>query len=85
MEKQPLVIDRQWPGTKAGGARLIGDDGKQEVDRILSIGFCGALDPALRIGDIVVSGEVPKGLQASFVQGDVVSVDRVAFTAQGKM
>jgi hypothetical protein len=57
---------------------------KQEVDRILSIGFCGALDPALQIGDIVVSGEVPKGLGASFVQGDVVSVDRVAFTAREK-
>jgi adenosylhomocysteine nucleosidase len=57
---------------------------KRDVDRILSIGFCGALDPALRIGDIVVSGEVPKGLQASFVQGGVVSVDRVAFTAREK-
>ena len=57
---------------------------KPDVDRILSIGFCGALDPALRIGDIVVSGEVPKGLGASFVQGDVVSVDRVAFTAREK-
>jgi adenosylhomocysteine nucleosidase len=57
---------------------------KPDVDRILSIGFCGALDPALRIGDIVVSGEVPKGLGASFVQGDVVSVDRVAITARDK-
>jgi adenosylhomocysteine nucleosidase len=57
---------------------------KQDVDRILSVGFCGALDPALQIGDIVVSGEVPKGLGASFVQGDVVSVDRVAFTAREK-
>ena len=57
---------------------------KHDVDRILSIGFCGALAPALRIGDIVVSGEVPKGLQASSVQGDVVSVDRVAFTAREK-
>jgi adenosylhomocysteine nucleosidase len=57
---------------------------KPDVDRILSVGFCGALDPALRIGDIVVSGEVPKGVGASFVQGDVVSVDRVAITAQNK-
>jgi len=57
---------------------------RHDVDRLLSVGFCGALDPALRIGDIVVSGEVPKGLQASFVQGDVVSVDRVAFTAREK-
>jgi adenosylhomocysteine nucleosidase len=59
-------------------------DRKRDVDRILSVGFCGALDPALQIGDIVVSGEVPKGLGASFVQGDVVSVDRVAFTAREK-
>lgn len=57
---------------------------KHNVDRILSIGFCGALDPALRIGDIVVSGEVPKTLGASFVQGGVVSVDRVAYTAREK-
>jgi adenosylhomocysteine nucleosidase len=57
---------------------------KPDVDRILSIGFCGALDPALRIGDIVVSGEVPKGVGASFVRGGVVSVDRVAVTALEK-
>ncbi len=57
---------------------------KPDVDRILSVGFSGALDPALRIGDIVVSGEVPKGVGASFVRGDVISVDRVAITAQNK-
>ena len=68
------------------GPRLVNRalERKQEVDRILSIGFCGALDPALRIGDIVVSGEVPEGVGASFVRGDVVSVDRVAFTAREK-
>ena len=60
------------------------NDGKHAVDRILSIGFCGALDPTLQIGDIVVSGEVPIGLEGSSVQGDVVSVDRVAFTAREK-
>jgi adenosylhomocysteine nucleosidase len=57
---------------------------KCSVDLILSVGFCGALDPALRIGDIVVSGDVPKVLGSAFVQGDVVSVDRVAFTAREK-
>src|SRR5437868_1015375 len=57
---------------------------KPEVDRILSIGFCGALDPTLRIGDIVISGELPGGLGASFVRGGVVSVDRVAITARDK-
>src|SRR6202043_3818853 len=69
------------PGPRLGEQAL---ESKPDVDRILSIGFCGALDPALQIGDIVVSGEVPKGLQASFVQGGVVSVDRVAFTAREK-
>lgn len=57
---------------------------RPEADRIVSVGFCGALDPALQIGDIVVSGEVPEELGASFVQGDVVSVDRVAITAEEK-
>ena len=57
---------------------------KPDVDRMLSIGFCGALDPALRIGDIVVSGEVPQTLGAAFVRGDVVSLDRVAITARDK-
>ncbi len=30
---------------------------RRDVDGIVSTGFCGALDPALRVGDIVVSGE----------------------------
>lgn len=57
---------------------------RPDADRIVSVGFCGALDPALRIGDIVVSGEFPEELGASFVQGDVLSVDRVAITAGEK-
>lgn len=79
--------NRRWfliangPGPRLAERPLAG---KPEVDRILSIGFCGALDPALRIGDIVVSGEVPKGVGASFVRGAVVSVDRVAITAGDK-
>lgn len=59
---------------------------------ICNIGFCGALDAQLQIGDIVVanavcSGEnvyetlVPKGRQGD---GSVVSVDRVAQTAAEK-
>lgn len=85
--RQAAWKNRRWlliangPGPKLVERAL----GRQpHVDRILSIGFCGALDPALRIGDIVVSGEVPKGLGASFVQGDVVSVDRVAITVKEK-
>ena len=76
-----LFLIANGPGPKLVERAL---ERKQDVDRVLSIGFCGALDPTLRIGDIVVSGEVPKRLGASFVQGDVVSVDRVAFTAREK-
>jgi adenosylhomocysteine nucleosidase len=57
---------------------------KPDVAAVVSIGFCGALDPALRIGDIVVSGEVPKGVEALFTRGDVLSLNRVAVTAVEK-
>jgi adenosylhomocysteine nucleosidase len=40
-----------------------------QVDGIISTGFCGALDPALRVGDIV---------------RDLHSIDRVAVTAAEK-
>ena len=79
--------NRRWLLIANGpGPRLVDHalQTKPSVDRVVSIGFCGALDPALRIGDIVVSGEVPEELGASFVQGDVLSVDRVAITAAEK-
>jgi adenosylhomocysteine nucleosidase len=55
------------------GARLVGRAlaAKRDVDRILSVGFCGALDPALRVGDIV-------GAEG------VLTADRVAVTAAEK-
>ena len=79
----PRLVERALD-RKNNGKHTGEHNGKPDVDRILSIGFCGALDPALRIGDIVVSGEVPKGLRASFVRGEVVSVDRVAITVREK-
>jgi adenosylhomocysteine nucleosidase len=42
---------------------------KIEIDGIISTGFCGALDPALRVGDIV---------------RELCSIDRVAVTAAEK-
>ena len=43
------------------GAALVTEafEEKKDVDGIISTGFCGALDPALRVGDIVVCGDVP--------------------------
>jgi len=85
--RQAAWKDSRWFLIANGpGPRLVERalERRPDVERILSIGFCGALDPALRIGDIVVSGEVPGGLGASFVRGDVVSVDRVAITVRDK-
>jgi adenosylhomocysteine nucleosidase len=85
--REVLTKDRRWLLVANGpGPRLVEQalQTKPDVDRMVSIGFCGALDPALRIGDIVISGEVPEELGASFVQGDVLSVDRVAITVAEK-
>ncbi len=64
--------DRWWmvangPGGEAVERAL---ERKVEVSGIVSTGFCGALDPGLRIGDIVENG--------------LVSTDRVVVTAAEK-
>src|SRR3954447_10688472 len=43
------------------------------VDGLMSVGFCGALDPRLEIGDIVVSGEFPGAGRKQFHRGEVLS------------
>jgi adenosylhomocysteine nucleosidase len=56
---------------------------RRNVDGIVSTGFCGALDPALCVGDIVVSGDGVASPRA-FVRGEILSMDRVAVTAVEK-
>jgi adenosylhomocysteine nucleosidase len=55
---------------------------KMEVSGIINTGFCGALDPSLQIGDIVVWGDVPCGSQ--FARGEISSSDHVVVTAEEK-
>ncbi len=62
-------------------------DQRLEVNGMISTGFCGALDPALRVGDIVVSGSgtcPAVGDGSTPIRGDIVSSDRVAVTAAEK-
>ncbi len=63
-------------------------------DAIVSMGFCGALDPSLAIGDIVVATTVfagdrafaaePPVTDARHSTGPVCSIDHVAATAREK-
>jgi adenosylhomocysteine nucleosidase len=55
---------------------------KMEVNGIINTGFCGALDPSLRIGDIVAWGDVP--CQSTFARGEISSSDRVVVTVEEK-
>ena len=55
---------------------------KMEVSGIINTGFCGALDPSLRIGDIVVWGDVP--CHSHFASGEISSSDHVVVTAEEK-
>ena len=68
-------------GAGAERARLAGTTVAARI--VCNVGFCGALDPALRIGDIVAAGEPPRtGL--AFVAGRLICLDHVAQTVAEK-
>ena len=78
--------DRWWMVACGPGPRLVEKAlaGKKDVNGIISTGFCGALDPALHVGDIVVSNDAAVASTAQFVRGEIFSADRVAVTAAEK-
>ena len=53
--------------------------------QLCNIGFCGALDPALRIADIVVSSDhLPVNCGREHATGSIASVERIVRTAEEK-
>jgi hypothetical protein len=54
-------------------------------DYIVLAGFAGALDPALRVGDVIVDGGLPGSeLPSSCIRGGIHGVDHVAATPAEK-
>jgi adenosylhomocysteine nucleosidase len=77
--------DRWWLVANGPGPRCVEEVLRQKMDvnGIINTGFCGALDPSLRVGDIVVWGDAPS--TAKFVKGEISSSDRVVVTAEEKL
>jgi adenosylhomocysteine nucleosidase len=75
---------RWWLVANGPGPRCVEEVLRQKMDvnGIINTGFCGALDPSLRVGDIVVWGDAPS--PSRFVKGEISSSDRVVVTAEEK-
>ncbi len=78
--------DRWWMVANGPGEALVFEalKDKKSVDAMISTGLCGALDPALRVGDIVVASAAALDTQAAYVRGAVCSIDHVAVTSLEK-
>jgi adenosylhomocysteine nucleosidase len=87
-----VVLVANGPGPKLAGRAADVVKEHQGVDGLVSIGFCGALDPALQAGDIFVATEIlgfgPALPLASAKQpyktGKLLSIDRVVTSAAEK-
>ncbi len=78
--------DRWWLVANGPGPRCVEEllREKMDVSGIINTGFCGALDPSLCVGDIVVWGDPPPVSRAKFSSGAISSSDRVVVTAAEK-
>jgi len=88
--KRTAAPNHQWVLAANGPGPMLASEAlgkalreQKNVDGIVSTGFCGALDPALGVGDIIVSGPGVSSPR-SFVRGEILSLDRVAVTAAEK-
>jgi adenosylhomocysteine nucleosidase len=87
----PVVMVANGPGPKLAGAAVDVVKEHQEMDGLISIGFCGGLQPSLGACDIfvatAVNGVAPALVPSSslpFKTGKLLSIDRVVSTATEK-
>src|SRR5579862_3401101 len=86
--KAEFAREARWKGDRwlmvanGPGPRLVEKALEKRVDvsGVISTGFCGALDPALKVGDIVIEDA---GKNAGATR-KILSMDRVAVTAAEK-
>jgi adenosylhomocysteine nucleosidase len=78
--------DRWWMVANGPGEALVFEalKEKQNVDALISTGLCGALDPALRVGDVVVPAGAVIETHLKCARGAVHSIDHVAVTSLEK-
>ena len=87
-----ILLAANGPGPKLAAQAVDVVHERAQVDGLVSIGFCGALAPALAPCDIFVATEVlgagavsrPADSMRPFKTGKLLSIDRVASTAAEK-
>ena len=86
-----VALVANGPGPKLAGDAVDAVDRNEEVEALVSMGFCGGLQPSLGACDIFVATEVngvaPALLPVSqrpFQSGKLLSIDRVVSTAAEK-
>jgi nucleoside phosphorylase len=86
-----LAMVANGPGPKLAGTALDVVKKRHNMTGLVSIGFCGGLQPSLRICDVFVATEVvgvgpalAPTSQKSFKTGRLLSIDRVISTAAEK-
>jgi adenosylhomocysteine nucleosidase len=94
----PIVLVRSGMGRDRARRALAEITGKYDLECVISIGYAGALDPVLQVGDLVAADQVVYyetlksysldgellGTMPEVRRGTLLTVDRVAATPQEK-
>lgn len=87
-----VLLLANGPGPKLAARAVNTASQREKLDALVSVGFCGGLDPDLVAGDIFIASEVlgagtplmPSGLGRAYKTGKLLSIDRVACTVLEK-